>query len=141
MGFYIGDWQADVRVRLDGNLIVDQPWSTYSGADLTSTTGKTRPGNMGHEVDTGGQATRNDATLTIPWTEPLLARFKKVEGKVGFGNVTIVVHWKDKRGKRIPGGVITRTGTLKGCNQPNYDTNGNATGMCQIVVGMDQVGA
>jgi hypothetical protein len=137
----LNEYQAEIVVHLDGQpMFGGKAWATYSGADLTAASNKTRTGGMGAETDNGGLATRSDATLTIQWTDDVLAAFKATEARVGQGAILISANWLDGSGVAIPGGVIGNSGVLNGITKPNYDANGTAVGMCQITVGMNEKG-
>jgi hypothetical protein len=136
---YINDSQADITVQLDGTPLFG-PWATYSGGDLTSTDAKTRPGGMGDEVSNGGLATRNDATLTIQWSDTVLAQYKHIQTRVGKGDVLISANWLDGEGYSFPDSSYGNSGKLKGCSHPNYDHQGNVVGMFTIVCSMNEVG-
>jgi hypothetical protein len=135
---FIREDNADVRVSIDGKPYFGS-WRTYQGADKTANTSKTRPGAMGDEVDVGGPPTRNDCTCTIQWNENVLGKYKELDNKVGWADVTITVTWLNRKTKApFDGASFTKTGTLKGCSDPNFDSNGNAVGELTIVVGMDE---
>jgi hypothetical protein len=136
---YIRDDQADVRVQLDGSPLFG-PWATYTGGDLTSTDAKTRPGGMGHEVTLGGESTRNDATLTIQWSDDVLAQFKRLENRNGKGDIVITANWLSPEAVGLANGQYGRSGKLKGCSDPNYDHNGNVVGFLTIVVSLNELG-
>lgn len=137
---YINNYQADVRLSIDGTP-VGGPLATYSGGDLSASDAKTRPGGMGKEVSTGGQSTRNDITLTVQWDDSLVAQAKWLESRCGGGRAKVSVNWLDKDRNPIPGALFTRTGTLKGVNEPDFDHEGNAVGMLSLVVSADEEGA
>ena len=138
----INDNQADITVQLDGvPMFKGAPWATYAGGDLTSTDAKTRTGGMGAETTNGGTATRNDATLTIQWSDIVLASFKAIELRVGKGAILITANWLDGEGVAVPNGVYGRRGKLKGSSDPNFDANGNVVGMFTIVCSLNELAA
>lgn len=137
---YINNYQADVRVSVD-DVVVGGAWATYAGGDLTAADAKTRAGGMGKEVSTGGQASRSDITLTTQWTDELLAQAKWLESRTGVGEVKVSVNWLNKDRTPKDGGLFGRTGTVKTVNEPDFDHQGNAVGMLQLVVSADEEGS
>ena len=137
---YIREDQGDIRLSVDG-VAYFHSWSTYSGGDVTVSDAKARPGAMGDEVSCGGPATRNDITITISWSDLVLAQYSALENKCGNGKAKVSINYLDRNGVAIPGAVFSRTGTLKGVSDPNYDTNGNAVGVLTAVMSCDEKSA
>lgn len=136
---FIQEWQADIRLSVD-DVPVGDSWATYSGATLVVQNVKTRPGNMGREVDTGGPASRDDCTLTTQLTEPLAAVHPTLETKLN-KRAKATITWKDKDRNPVPGSTFSVVGTFKSCDLPNSDASSGTVGMYTVVIGCDEIAA
>jgi hypothetical protein len=141
MDFYIREDQADISVTLDGSPLFGT-WATISGGNSTSNDAKTRPGGMGKEVAVGGPPTRADLTVTTQLTDLIAPQHKRVEGRVGKGDVEVTVLWLDPNATAIGGAGFTRKGKLKEATLPNAtNTDSPAVGMYTLVVSCDEAAA
>jgi len=99
-----------LKVGDDPNAITYDDWKTFAGGDLVADNQKTRPGNMGEEVDIGGQASRSDITLTTQLTDVTAAWVTAIEDTVGVEDAFV--------------GVQLLTRKKIATNQPKYGFNG-----------------
>lgn len=136
---YIRSDQADIRVTLDGVAMFDS-WKSAEGGDLETSDAKTRPGGMGRSVSLGGPVERNDLTVTIQFSDIVSLKHKTFEAACGNGRVKVAINWLGP--DRVPTGAsFSRVGTLKGCSEPNADSESSDPGMYTIVVACDELAA
>lgn len=133
---YIRADMADIRVTVDGQPYGDS-WMSVEGANLTADITKTRPGGMGREVAVGGQATRDDVTVSIQLSDVVLGWHKRLESKVG--NVRAKVALNFLGPNRLPTGITqTVVGVLAGANLPDMSADSADIALYQIVVALDE---
>ena len=144
MGVYIREDQAHITVDVmdkfgnwwqlgDGNS-----WATFSGADLTASGGKTRPGGMGREVALGGPASRGNATLEIQHSPSMMAQHAFIESRVGRGRAKMTAQYLDDEGNVIPGATFIAQGMLGKCALPASNFNSGNAGMYSIDIECDE---
>jgi hypothetical protein len=136
---FLQDWQADIRVSIDGTPYFDA-WSTYDGADLTTQDQHVRPGGMGSQVSTGGPAERSDCTVGISFTEVVAAYHGTLESLMNHP-IRISITRKDLHRNPIPGTTFTVKGLLKGTKLPGADANSNNNQFYQVVASCDEIAA
>jgi hypothetical protein len=145
----INNNQADLTLELDFNdgkgptqLFAGAPWNMYSGGELTATDAKVRAGSMGAETSNGGPASRSDGSMSINWSDTVIAQFQAIENRVGKGKIIVSAVWLDGEGVKLTtkGSTMSRSGTLLSASSPEYDANGNAVGMFTVTFGLDEVG-
>lgn len=116
-------------------------WAMLEGGDLESEDTKTRPGGMLPQINLGGPTTRNDATVSRPYSLQLHPYLVPLEKFAGFGrmHITYTVLTPNLTTGKItsPGQTVTLRGILKNVVRPNWDANNAATAMFSIVMGCD----
>jgi hypothetical protein len=142
---YITMRQADIYVTIDG-LIVDGSgstgsWATAEGGTLTADDTKTRPGGMGNEVSVGGNASRDDLTVTTQWTDLMAGLEQGLENGVGISSVGVQINWLTAAKAPLGQGNKNITGTLKSVKQPDANTGSSDVGMLTLVISCDEVAA
>lgn len=115
-------------------------WATLEGGDIESEDTKTRPGGMIPQVNLGGPTTRNDATISRPYTAELHPYLQPLEVLAGRSIVTIKFVILQASGSTFaghPGAVYSMGGVLKNVVRPNWDSNATGTAMLSLVIGMN----
>jgi hypothetical protein len=137
---YIREDQADIRVSIDGVPYGDS-WYSYEGAILTKDVSKTRPGGMGSEVAVGGQATREDVTCTIQFTDVVAGWHKRLESLVSRDTrAKVALNWLGP--DKMPIGVTdTVVGVLASAQKPNVTSESGEVSFYTIVVSLDEQAA
>lgn len=144
MGVYIREDQADIRVDVmdsTGNWVAigdGNSWATFTGADLTATGGKTRPGGMGKEVALGGPASRGDATCEIQNSPTMVGLHNFLESRVGKGRAKMTATYLDNEGNVIPGAQFIAQGMLGKAALPGANYNSPNAGMYAIIIHCDE---
>jgi hypothetical protein len=95
---------------------------------------------MGTQVSVGGPPERQDVTVETQMSDVMLGLHKTFESAVGWGEVQVSYHFLNAR-KIAYGTTHSVKGILKSAALPDMDSNGNETGMYQIVVSCDELAA
>lgn len=133
---YIRADMADIRVSVNGVPYGDS-WSEAEGGNLEADVSKVRPGGMGNEVSAGGQPSRQDLTVRIPFSDVVAVWHSAFEAVTGDADVVVTFHWLGRN--KVPlGTATTRKGTLQAPNLPNVG-GGSDVGLYELVVSMDQL--
>jgi hypothetical protein len=142
MPTFIRQDQATISVpQLPVALPFVPSWATLEGGDLEAEDTKTRPGGMLPQVTLGGPTTRNDATVSRPYTRELHPFLVPLEKFAGFGRMAItytIMGPNLTTGKLVTlGPTVTLRGILKNVTRPNWDANSASTAMFSLVMGCD----
>jgi hypothetical protein len=132
---YFREDKARVQVQaVEGSTTYDLGiWDTLTGAGVTATVTKHRPGGMREQIVLGSYNEVEDITVGRLYDETLHAIYVALAERVG--SLKIVVLYQPLASESAPkGSQIKYEGVLMGVNRPDHNSEGTDAASLELVV-------
>lgn len=131
---------AEIRVVVGGRPYGDS-WAEYEGAVLTKDVQKTRAGGMGSEQAVGGQASRDDVTVRIQFSDIVAGWHKALEAAVSADTPSEVGLNFLGPDKQPIGFTQTVRGIIQSAALPNMNANSGDIAFYEVTVSLNELSA